>query len=285
METVRFDIPIARAQSQPAQYHPLAAEISIQAAVEKSSETRNPLKAGIALLLTFSAGVVDIVGFLSVYHTFTAHMTGTTVHLGENLTEARWQDAIHALVVIASFTLGSIAGRAIIEVAARNKIRTVASLTLAIEAVLLVICIFAGGTGSRTMATVRLLLAMLAASMGLQTATLTRVGALTIHTTFVTGMLNKFAQLVSHACFESYDLIRGRNTAGMIRKRHQTVRQACFIFAIWWLYLAGAVSGTWLKSRWQLQALYVPVAILLLAIVSDQFTPLAVEEEKDQAER
>jgi hypothetical protein len=29
--------------------------------------------------------------------------------------------------------------------------------------------------------------------MGTQTATLTRIGPLTIHTTFVTGMLNKFA--------------------------------------------------------------------------------------------
>lgn len=38
-----------------------------------------------AVLLTFVAGWVDIVGYLAVYHLFTANMTGTTVHLGHDL--------------------------------------------------------------------------------------------------------------------------------------------------------------------------------------------------------
>jgi hypothetical protein len=40
-------------------------------------------KAVVALVLTFAAGYVDIVGLLTIYNLFTAHMTGTTVHLGE----------------------------------------------------------------------------------------------------------------------------------------------------------------------------------------------------------
>ena len=47
--------------------------------------------------------------------------------------------------------------------------------------------------------------------MGLQTATLTRIGPLTIHTTFVTGMLNKFAQLLAHGMYHAYDLLRARS--------------------------------------------------------------------------
>ena len=223
-------------------------------------------------------------GFLSVYHTFTAHMTGTTVHLGQSLTEGDLPAAYLAFLVILSFTLGSIAGRVIIEIGARARLRTIASLTLAIEGVLLFLCISIGKADLQTMTAVSLLLSMLAASMGLQTATLTRVGALTIHTTFVTGMLNKFAQLVSHACFESYDLVRRQDTR-VAAQRGQTVRQAGFIFAIWWLYLAGAVVGTWSNSRWQLQSLYLPLGTLAAAILCDQYRPLAVEEEKDQAER
>jgi hypothetical protein len=40
-------------------------------------------------------------------------------------------------------------------------------------------------------------LATLAAAMGIQTATLTGIGPLTAHTTFVTGMINKLAALES----------------------------------------------------------------------------------------
>lgn len=122
--------------------------------------------------------------------------------------------------------------------------------------------------------------------MGLQTATLTRIGALTVHTTFVTGMLNKFAQLISRALFESYDLSRGaRDKAILLQQRRFTVRQAGFIFSIWCVYLAGAVIGTLLARIWALGALCVPAGLLGIAIVADLYKPLSVEEEQDQSER
>ena len=57
----------------------------------KSSRTR--LKAVVALSLAFAAGSVDIIGFISFGHVFTAHLTGTTVHLGEQLIRAEWWKA------------------------------------------------------------------------------------------------------------------------------------------------------------------------------------------------
>ena len=244
-------------------------------------EPREPLKAAIALLLSFSAGVVDVVGFLAVYQTFTAHMTGATVHLGMDLMQQNWWQAMIAGGVIASFLLGSIVGRAIIEIGARKQFLRVASLTLALEGALLLLCVL---IGNGRPGVVFLLLSMLATSMGLQTATLTRIGALTVHTTFVTGMLNKFAQLVSRALFESYDMSRGANSS-LQQQRRLTVRQAAFIFSIWCLYLAGAVIGTLLTNTWAIGALSVPVALLGIAIVADFYEPLSVEEEKDQSER
>jgi hypothetical protein len=66
---------------------------------------------------------------------------------------------------------------------------------------------------------------MLAAAMGLQTATVTRVGLVTVHTRFVTVMINKLAQLPSQAVFLTYDLENGRSV-GAIRQR--TIRRAQF---------------------------------------------------------
>src|SRR5690348_16730034 len=88
-------------------------------------------------MLTYAAAFVDIVGFLSVYRLFTAHMTGTTVHLAENLVHGNWQMTSAAALVVGSFLCGSILGRLLIELGARARVRRIASGALTIEAVLL----------------------------------------------------------------------------------------------------------------------------------------------------
>lgn len=251
-------------------------------------------KSAVALLLTFAAGFVDIVGFLAIYQTFTAHMTGNTVHFGNNLVEGHARDAIIAGSVLAAFLFGSIAGRTIIEMGARTRVRRISSFTFGLEAALIAAFIAVGrndrallsiGKNTAPLGVICALLALLAVAMGLQTATLTRVGPLTVHTTFVTGMLNKFAQLSSHVLFHTYDMLRGGPLAGHRAHQRQSIRHATFIFLIWVLYLTGAITGTWLESKWQFRSLFVPIVALLLAISVDQAHPLSLEEEKDQSER
>ncbi len=129
------------------------------------------------------------------------------------------------------------------------------------------------------------LLFLLAAAMGLQTAGLTRIGPLTIHTTFVTGMLNKFAQAASQWIFWVHDQ-RGENASflSVIRNSRDQpgFRNARLMAAIWVSYMTGAVAGTFMASRWSARALYLPVLILVGAVVVDQFRPLSIEEEKEQ---
>jgi uncharacterized membrane protein YoaK (UPF0700 family) len=67
--------------------------------------------------------------------------------------------------------------------------------------------------------------------------------------------------------------------------RRRTLRRTAFISSIWLLYLAGAALGAVMRSAWGLHALYVPIFLLLLAILIDQLFPLAVEEERDEPER
>jgi uncharacterized membrane protein YoaK (UPF0700 family) len=258
----------------------------------KIQQRHRRTKAAVALGLTFAAGFVDIVGLLAIYKIFTAHVTGTTVRLGEQLVRGNWSAAAVAATVVLSFILGSIAGRVMIEVGSRGAIGRIASVTLSLEIALLICVAWWGNhalvreTVNTALAVTCSLLSMLAAAMGLQTATLTRVGPLTIHTTFVTGMINKLGELVSSWIFLNYDV--GHKPAGagrpQLRKERSTVAgQVIFILAIWFSYLGGAICGTWLGLRWQAKALYLPCTILLLAIVVDQVRPLALEEEKEQS--
>ena len=234
-------------------------------------------------MLTFSAGMVDIVGYIGVYHWFVAHMTGDTVHLGSQLATRKWSDAEKAGTIIGSFILGSILGRAVIEAGARKQQRTIASVTLLAEAALIFtfICIRPFAVASDV--SVLVLLALLAAAMGLQTATLTKIGPLTIHTTFVTGMLNKFAEAMSEWFFWLYDQ-RQTGNAGPRSTQHRAFRNACFMALIWFSYMLGSVFGTWTYSHWSVWVLYIPVAILIVSAGIDQWRPLAIEEEKEQSQ-
>ncbi len=234
-------------------------------------------KAAVARLLTFAAGCVDIVGYLTLYHTFSAHMTGETVHLAENIIGEHWASAALAGSVVAAFLLGSILGRGLIEAGSRRGVRSAASATLLLEALL----ILSVGAASRELPPTGALV-MLATAMGLQTATLTRVGSLTVHTTFVTGMLNKLAQLLSHGVFLTYDRLQGRPTTA---QRQETMRRAGFIFSIWLLYMIGAAAGAWMNSAWGVRALLLPATLVGFVIIVDQTIPLSIEEERDQAER
>ena len=80
-----------------------------------------PVKILVALLLTLSAGLVDVVGFLLFWHVFTAHMTGNTVHLAMSIVERHWMEAAKAGLVLPAFLAGSLAGRAVIEYCVRVK--------------------------------------------------------------------------------------------------------------------------------------------------------------------
>lgn len=253
--------------------------------------SRVKVKSIVALLLTVTAGEVDIIGYITVYHFFVAHMTGTTVHLGNKLAIRAWTDALRAGVTILSFVVGSIVGRSIIEVGARAKRRTVATITLLAEAGLILIFVwirpgFGNDLQAMPLWVTCILLALLATAMGLQTATLTRIGPLTVHTTFVTGMLNKFAQTLSQWLFWLHDQWRAHATWEQIirgSRRHTELRNAQFVMFIWLSYAVGSLAGTWMNSRWASRALYLPVLILVLSAVIDQVFPLSIEEEKEQA--
>jgi len=233
----------------------------------------------VALLLTFAAGFVDIVGFIALLRTFTAHMTGNTVHAAYRLASGREGDGLFAIAVIAAFLGGSIIGRALIEAAARQGVRRIASITLALEAALIAVVAF---SDPQRTGHAHVLLLLLSTAMGLQTASLTKVGPLTVHTTFVTGMLNKLAQLISRALFLSYDTVVRKQPLQQHRRR--VFRDASFIFSIWLLYLSGAGAGTRLTLDWKLHALIIPLGLLALAVCADLLRPLSLQEEKDELE-
>jgi uncharacterized membrane protein YoaK (UPF0700 family) len=199
-------------------------------------------------------------------------------------------DLVRPACAICAFVAGMVLTRIAIEIGTRTGIRRVASFTLSGEAILLLL--FAQATPAMHFGQVVdlhspvyfALVAMLAFAMGAQTVTLTRIGPLTIYTTFVTGTLTKFAESFAEAIFWIYDQLRQSLLFEVARlaTRQQDVRRAALLAAAWICYLAGAAFGTLLKYRWELRAMYFPAALLALLVLIDQCRPIATGEDRHQ---
>jgi uncharacterized membrane protein YoaK (UPF0700 family) len=245
-----------------------------------------------ALSLTAIGGFVDAVGYIALFQIFTANMSGNSVHVGINIGDLDFSGMMRPACAIVAFVTGMTLTRIAMTLAARRNLQRIATYTLAVEGMLLVL--FARATPAMKLGQVVdlhsavyfSLVALLAVAMGVQTATLTHVGALTVYTTFVTGTLTKFSESLTRAIFWSYDQAAqsGRRISDVVRlaPKQKDMREAAFLAAIWTCYLAGAVIGTFSKRRWELRSLYLPVVVLIVFIVVDQFRPIGVEEERHQ---
>lgn len=249
-----------------------------------------PGKIAVALSLTMVGGFVDAVGYIALFEVFTANMSGNSVHVGMYLGQLNWMELVRPLCAIASYVVGMALTRIAVEIAGRNGIRRIASFTLTLEAMLL--AIFAHATPAMHLGQIVdqhspgyfFLVALLAFAMGVQTATLTHIGPLTVYTTFVTGTLTKLTESFTRILFWVYDHLREIGRANIVRHAFsQTdVQEGTMLAATWTCYVIGAATGTVLKLRWELHSLYIPVAVLVTFVVLDFFRPIDVEEERHQ---
>lgn len=265
-------------------------ETRITTLVTRAPDLGKPGKIAVALSLTVVGGFVDAVGYIALFEIFTANMSGNSVHVGMYLGQRNWTQLARPLCAIMSYVVGMGLTRIAIEIAGRSGMRRIASFTLALEALLL--ALFAHATPAMHLGQIIdqhspayfALVAMLAFAMGVQTATLTHIGPLTVYTTFVTGTLTKITESFTRVLFWAYDHVRSLGTSGIVRHafRQQDIREGAMLGSTWSCYVIGAALGTALKLRWELRALYVPVAILSGFVVLDLFRPIDVEEEQHQ---
>ena len=241
-------------------------------------------KATTAVVLTAIAGYVDVVGYLSLSHILNANMSGNTVAIAYRTIEQRGDLALHRGWAVLMFIVGLFVAAFIHEIGHRRKFRPVAAVTLGIEALLLAAYVYLGTPrlqGAEIKPSPAMFYALLAFStlaMGIQNATLTRVGALSVRTTHVTGTISKFAEAGSRYLFWLYDRMHAGRSWGFAMKASR--KQRDFIHSVltaisWMAFLAGAFAGAWLRQRIELRSLYLPVAILATISISDVFVPLA----------
>ncbi len=223
--------------------------------------------ARIAVLLAFTAGGVDAIGFLTLARLFTAHMSGNSAAFGVALGQADVATFVERGFAIGIFGIGIAAGTALVEVERRRSGRHPFVVLYALEAVLLALFWTIGAALPPTdnpNVTQGLpyfaLGGLLCLAMGLQNATLRRVGRQPVHTTYVTSVLSYLAEGVVRALFRPHD-------SGEVHER------LTVLVALWVGYVLGAAAATLAQARWAFASMSLPLACLLVVLVIDARQP------------
>jgi uncharacterized membrane protein YoaK (UPF0700 family) len=215
-----------------------------------------------ALLLAWVAGTVDGLGYLVLFHLFTANMTGNSVTMGTQLGEGYWVPALRSAFTIPIFLAGVAVGALVRNAVSRGSRRARPAL-LALELLLLagflvtaVHQVRAGGLlpGSRAFYGMAALATL---AMGVQNAVPVRVRGVFVRTTYVTGTLTSLAE----------DAVAWIGARGASR---EAARSRALLWAgVWAAYVTGAVAGGFAEHRWGPVGVVLPLAGLSLLIARD----------------
>lgn len=255
------------------------------------SKRKEREKAWLALLLAWIAGGVDAIGYLVLFHLFTAHMSGNSVAFGAHLAQHEWSEAWRRLFPIPLFMFGIATGAVLSDRAARKNARSVFRAALLAEAALLIAFMLCGNGVMRngeihTDAVWKFyaLAALLPVAMGLQSATLRRIGGRTkVRTVFVTGMLTNFVEEAVTYLFQWREDTRERKAAGddeqsqRTSRRQQSAQRAMLYGGIWLAYMGGAILSGFAEQRWALNALCFPLGGLMFIIARDFLRPISAK--------
>jgi uncharacterized membrane protein YoaK (UPF0700 family) len=239
----------------------------------------------VGVALAWIAGGVDAIGYLGLSHLFTAHLSGNSAAFGAAFGKAQWQEAGRRVFPIPLFVGGVVIGALGVEIALQRKVKSPLMPALLLEEALLLICLLWGRDQPKLpLDTVSYFgfISLLALAMGMQNATLRRVGRTGVRTTYVTGMLTEMAEALVTWGFWLRKRTCGRSVRHFWRAlrvsfRRDSARNAGLFGSIWLAFVFGAIGGSVAEGDWQWNALGVPLGGLAAICVIVTIWPIAAE--------
>ena len=210
-------------------------------------------------LLAFNAGAINAGGFLLV-SMYTSHMTGFASMLADNLVLGDMKLVLGALGGLLAFTAGAALTAVLVNWSRHNWLRSEVALPLLVEALLLLIFGLMGATLSRqTPFAVPLTLLVLAFTMGLQNALVSKISASQIRTTHMTGVITDLGIELGKMFYWNRT---GISLESRVRANHLKLRLYATLLG---MFIGGGLVGA-LGFRYVGFIWVVPLALGLLAI-------------------
>jgi uncharacterized membrane protein YoaK (UPF0700 family) len=235
-----------------------------------------------ALLLAWVAAFSDAIGFLVLQQLGASFMSGNSMSTGVALGRLDWVSVLQRGLPILVFLLGNMLGLLVLALVRRWGIRSPFAAIFGLEALCLLAFLLLG-THALQGGVIRpfpsgifyACVVLLTLAMGLQTATIQRTAGQGMRTTFVTGVLSDWAQLLTQYLSWVRQQSKERQMREIVRASMQqaSFRHLLLLGGIWGCYVVGAICGSALELYMALTALVFPLCVLAVLIVIDVSRP------------
>lgn len=209
----------------------------------------------LALLLALMAGMLNGVGFIAT-NVYTSHMTGITAAISHSVARGEWRLVALGFEAFTLFVLGAASTAIAFNWARRRRLRSRFAVILAFEAVLVLIFATLAQFLHGSLRP-QVFIAVLAYTMGLQNAVITKMSNATIRTTHVTGMVTDIGIALGKLLY--------RNTPGDPEPVRADTGKLRLHLSVVTAFFVGGVLGVALYGVAGFRSLLVPALVLLAA--------------------
>jgi uncharacterized membrane protein YoaK (UPF0700 family) len=207
----------------------------------------------LSLGLAFVGGYADAAGFL-LAHTFTGHVTGNLVLTAISVAHEDWPTFSRRVLAIALFLAGILFSVILKRFVASRRAWPLLPAMMGIEIVLISLAYFA--LTSQLAVRLEVFITCMSLALGVQNGGFHEAGGISVHTTYLTGMITDLVRTEA----EHY-------TSGAALSRVSAPDpQRSILCGIWLAFVLGAMLGAAMVFRLEALAI-VGAALLLLAML------------------
>jgi uncharacterized membrane protein YoaK (UPF0700 family) len=224
-------------------------------------------------LLTATAGCVDAISYLGLGHVFTSNMTGNTALLGLAIAQTDGSGVLRSFLALAGFVVGAAIGSAIVGRGEAQQAAWPLTVTAALIVECLVLGVFAGisrGAAASNGGPLYALISVAALAMGIQHTAARRLHVSGMNTTTITANLASVMEgLVAGIGPARLPIVASAGGEGGLSRQVGSPASAARLHAsIFLAYGVGAIVGGVAELRWLMSAIYLPIALVLIVIVT-----------------
>ncbi|SFH91709.1 YoaK family protein [Halpernia frigidisoli] len=209
----------------------------------------------IASLLSFVAGLVNVVGFFSVQK-LTTNVTGHFAFLIDEVFKLHFENAIHIAFYLISFLFGSFAANFMVEYSSKNNKNQTLLIPVIFEATILFMIALVGNYLIKNNADT--IVCSLLFAMGMQNSLVTSISKSVVRTTHLTGLFTDLGIELSQLFFYKDRLQKN--------KLHNSINLRLTIIS---MFFSGGLVGGILFDHFGIKSLLLGTLILISGLIYD----------------
>ncbi len=221
--------------------------------IGKSRTYQHNLK--LASLLSFVAGIVNVVGFFSVQK-LTTNVTGHFAFFADEVVKKNYAEAWIYLLYIVSFFIGAFASNIIIEIISRQSNRFINIIPVGLEIIILIVISFINS--AVIIQHPNVIACTLLFAMGLQNALVTSISNAVVRTTHLTGLFTDLGIELSQLFFY--------RKKDQLKKLQSSIKLRFFIISFFFL---GCIVGGYSYFLYGILSLLLGAICLIIGLFYD----------------